>query len=184
MSNEERGRRLSPPRIAFICLAVVAAVYSAYSMAAKFLAGGGDAADTARYRLLGESEKPQEAELVGMWIPDEKTAAGLKSVVASSATAPPPRLIVEKNSFRIADVPYFAKESLPRVSYASAGGTWNLYRQQGTWALYSFGLPFDARALLYGDGRRYRMRLVIGDPSLNEPLWFVKRSPQETPPRE
>lgn len=180
MANEERRQRPGPLRIVFVCLTVAAALYSVYWAATRIggIVSRAPAASTAGERPLAESEKPNAGDLVGLWVPDEKTRERLKSFVTSPDAAP--RLLVEENSYRLLGVPYLSKESGPKVSYATTSGRWNLYRQQDTWALYLSGPQVEARGLLFGGAESYRMMLVVGDPSLNQPLWLVRRRPSRS----
>lgn len=43
------------------------------------------------------------------------------------------------------------------------------------WAVYLPGGPLDVRGFLHKEGPRYRLQPVVGDPSLIEPLWLVKK---------
>ena len=175
MNGDGKSAKLSPGRIFFLCATGVALVYSVYSLPGILgLKGRGPAEGVARgVAPLPPSGKPAETELTGVWVPDEATAARLGGL--SSWPPAATRLDLGKGSFELVGVPYFSPRSVPRVQLASWRGSWNLYRQQDTWAVYLMHQEAEGRGLLYREGAEYRMVLTLGDPSVNEPLSFVRR---------
>ena len=176
-SNRESPKRSLRRRI-FICATWVALAYSVYSIASMI---GWQVWLTAYHNSpfatsFSPPGKPEEAELVGLWVPDEETAARLRTLTGKfSGDSAGPRLSLDKHSFEASDVPYLMKESAPQILFASWRGSWNLYRQQEMWAVYLPGGPVDARGFLHEERSRYRLGLVVGDPAVNEPLWFIKK---------
>jgi hypothetical protein len=176
-SNRESPKRSLRRRI-FIYATWVALAYSVYSLAGMlgrqvWVSAVNHSSSPTRLPPPG---KPEEAELVGLWVPDEETAARLRAMsVIFSAGSAAPRLSLSKDSCEASDLPYLLKESAPQIFFATWRGNWNLYRQQDTWAVYLPGGPVGVRGFLHWEGSRYRLRLVVGDPSVNEPLWFVKK---------
>ena len=176
-SNRESPKR-SLRRCIFICATWVALAYSVYSIASMI---GWRTWLTAYHNSpfatrLSPPGRPEETELVGLWVPDEETAVRLRALTAKfSGDSAAPRLSLDKNSFEASDLPYLVKERAPQISFASWRGGWNLYRQQDMWAVYLPGGPADARGFLHGGRPHYRLRVVVGDPAVNEPLWFIKK---------
>ena len=122
------------------------------------------------------SARPNEAALEGLWVPDEETEARLRGLnVKLSGGSNAPQLSLTGTSFQARNIPYLSEESAPRVLFASWSGSWNLYRQQDMWAIYLPGGSLDVRVFLHEESARYRLMLTAGDPSMNEPLWFVKK---------
>lgn len=175
MASEERRPKRSPGRLAFIGATWVAFAYSVYSI----FGWGTQAPDPHRQRRDGaipEHVKVEPAELAGTWVPDEATAARLGGMASRfSGGGASPRLVLTTSSFELSEVPYLGKDRAPQIFFASWRGNWNLYRQHDTWAIYLPHGPADARGLLYGERPHYRLGLLVGDPTVNEALWFVKR---------
>jgi hypothetical protein len=177
VSNGESPKRSLRRRI-FICATWLALAYSVYSIGGMFdwqvwLPANNDSRGVSP---LSPSGKPKEADLVGVWVPDEETAARLRDLsVKFAGGGATPRLSLDKQSFAASDIPYLVKESAPQIFFASWRGGWNLYGQDEMWAVYLPGGPVDVRGFLHGDRSRYRLRLVAGDPSVNKPLWFIKK---------
>ena len=175
MGGDGKSAKLSPGRIFFLCATVVALAYSIYSLPGMIgLQGRAPAAGNAQgVAPLPPSSKPAEADLAGVWVPDEVTAARLRDLNSGLPAAT--RLDLGKGSFELVGVPYFSRGGIPRVELATWRGSWNLYRQQDTWAVYLMHQEAEGRGLLYREGPGYRMVLTLGDPSINEPLSFVRR---------
>ena len=175
--GESLGRRI------FMYATWVALIYSLYSMAGQpdWQAWLPAREPSSRRDSFGAPPPPQpvgaaEAALAGLWVPDEETEARLRGLNARlSGGSNAPRLSLTSSSFEARDIPYLSAESAPRVLFASWSGGWSLYREQSMPAIYLPGGPVDVRVLVHEEKTQYRLRLMAGDPSMNEPLWFVKK---------
>ena len=160
----------------------VALIYSLYSMAsqpdwqawlpARESSARGGSSGAPPLKPVGAAE----AALAGLWVPDEETGARLRGLNARlSGGSNAPQLSLTKSSFEARDIPYLSAESAPRVHFASWSGSWNLYREQNMWAVDLPGGPADVSVFMHEEKTQYRLRVTAGDPSMNEPLWFVKK---------
>ncbi|MET0645402.1 MAG: hypothetical protein ABW208_02210 [Pyrinomonadaceae bacterium] len=166
------GRRI------FMYATWVALIYSLYSIASQpdWQAWLPPRESSRGVSSTPSPARPNESQLAGLWVPDEETEARLKGLSAKlSGGSNVPQLSLTKTSFEARDIPYLSQESAPRVLFASWSGSWNLYRQQDMWAIYLPGGSLDVRVFLHEEKARYRLRVIAGDPSMNESLWFVKK---------
>lgn len=175
--KESLGRRI------FMYVTWAALIYSLYSMASQpdWQAWLPARESSPRGGSSGAPPPPKpfgaaEAALAGLWVPDEETEARLRGLSARlSGGSNAPQLSLTMSSFQARDIPYLSAESAPRVLFASWSGGWSLYREQNMPAVYLPGGPVDVRVFMHEEKTQYRLRLMAGDPSMNEPLWFVKK---------
>lgn len=175
--NHRESPKRSLSRRIFIYATWVALAYSVYAVVSAV----GWQTWLATYKHspfanpLSSTVKLDESELVGLWVPEEGTAARLKALTGKASGDSAPRISLNKGSFEAKDLPYMLGESAPQISFASWRGNWNLYQQQDAWAVYLPGGPVDARGFVQRERGRYQLGLVVGDPAVNKPLWFVKK---------
>lgn len=121
---------------------------------------------------------PTEAQLIGTYVPDIETVKYISDVqdrlgIRQSIDV---QIRIQMGGFEMRDIPCVTKRHGPRFLISFSRNTsWNTYKEGDTWRMY-----FDSeykegiRADVLGEKPPYRIRLMVGDPSINEPLTFVK----------
>lgn len=121
---------------------------------------------------------PPEAHLIGTYLPDDKTVqyiAGVQERLELRSHTDT-QININNGNFEMRDIPCLVKFEGPRflVSF-KRDKPWNTFYENGTWRMY-----FDSdykegiSVEMIGDKPPYQIRLTAGDPSINEPLTFVR----------
>lgn len=127
--------------------------------------------------------KPSEADLVGIWVPDEHTIKDMRDRGGYDLSNSKTKLVLRSDgTFEMLDMPDWWKSGLGESNkgFYSSSGTWKVsqHSPETWWELDLWFATWAKSLYLRGEKPPYLIHMIIGDPDRGKAMILVRQNEQ------